>query len=196
MDNTKLSDIAEIQSGLVLSRKASKNEDSFYKYKRLTLKSITESGIIDDFSIEPYFATKQIDAQFLTHKNDIVIRMFAPICPALITKSNLELVIPSQLTVIRIKRQDLFLPGFICAFLSDEHITDSIIEGAGSMAQKIIRIGSMSDIKVPLLPLERQQVISAIASEQKNIVSLYSKLIQNENLRTKSLIKNILGGKK
>ena len=39
-------------------------------------------------------------------------------------------------------------------------------------------------------------MISDIANEQLNIVALYKKIIEQETLRTKSVIKDIIGGKR
>ena len=63
-------------------------------------------------------------------------------------------------------------------------------------AQKIIKVGNIAELEIPCLPMEKQEMISDIANEQLNIIALYKKIIEQESLRTKSVIKDIIGGKR
>lgn len=196
MKTYKISEIAEIQSGLVLSRKAAKENTNGYPYQRLTLRSVTDDCLLDNVSFEPYYASESIDEQFLTRENDIIIRLFAPVCAALITKENEGLVVPSQLAIIRIKDDCPFLPGYLSVYLTNERLLETLIEGAGMAAQKIIKVGNIAELEILCLPIEKQKIISDIYNEQLNIIALYKKIIEQEMLRTKSVIKDIIGGKR
>lgn len=196
MKTYKISEIADIQSGLVLSRKAANEKTSVYPYKRLTLRSVTEDCMLDVSSFEEYDACEPIDAQFLTRENDIIVRLFAPVCATLITKDYEGLVVPSQLAIIRLKDDSLYLPGYLSVYLTNQRILENLIEGAGMAAQKIIKVGNVAELEIPCLPIEKQKMISDIANEQLNIVALYKKIIVQETLRTKSVIKDIIGGKR
>lgn len=196
MKTYKMSEIAVIQSGLVLSRKAAKETAKGYEYKRLTLRSVTENNLLDPSSFETYYACEPLDNQFLTKENDIIIRLFAPVCTALITKENEGLVVPSQLAVIRVKNECLFLPGYLSAYLTHDHRLENMIEGAGMNDQKIIKVGNIAELEIPLLTIEKQKIISDIVDEQSNIIALYKNIIEQERLRTKAVIKDIIGGKR
>ena len=196
MKTYKISEIADIQSGLVLSRKAANEKTSVYPYKRLTLRSVTEDCILDVSSFEEYDACEPIDAQFLTRENDIIVRLFAPVCATLITKDYEGLVVPSQLAIIRLKDDSIYLPGYLSVYLTNQRILENLIEGAGMAAQKIIKVGNNAELEIPCLMIEKQKKISDIANEQLNIVALYKKIIEQETLRTKSVIKDIIGGKR
>ena len=196
MKTYKISEIADIQSGLVLSRKAANEKTSVYPYKRLTLRSVTEDCMLDGSSFEEYDACEPIDAQFLTRENDIIVRLFAPVCATLITKDYEGLVVPSQLAIIRLKDDSMYLPGYLSVYLTNQRILENLIEGAGMAAQKIIKVGNVAELEIPCLPIEKQKMISDIANEQLNIVALYKKIIEQETLRTKSVIKDIIGGKR
>ena len=63
-------------------------------------------------------------------------------------------------------------------------------------AQKIVKIGNIAELEIPCLPIEKQKIISDICNEQLTIVALYKKIIEQETLRTKSVIKDIIGGKR
>ena len=196
MKTYKISEIADIQSGLVLSRKAAKENMNVYPYQRLTLRSVTEDCLLDISSFETYEACEPIDEQFLTKENDIIVRLFAPVCATLITKDYEGLVVPSQLAIIRLKDSCPYLPGYLSVYLTNERSLENLIEGAGMAAQKIIKVGNVAELEIPCLPMEKQKMISDIANEQLNIVALYKKIIEQETLRTKSVIKDIIGGKR
>lgn len=196
MKTYKISEIADIQSGLVLSRKAAKENMNVYQYQRLTLRSVTEDCLLDISSFETYEACEPIDEQFLTKENDIIVRLFAPVCATLITKDYEGLVVPSQLAIIRLKDSCPYLPGYLSVYLTNERSLENLIEGAGMAAQKIIKVGNVAELEIPCLPMEKQKMISDIANEQLNIVALYKKIIEQETLRTKTVIKDIIGGKR
>lgn len=196
MKTYKISEIADIQSGLVLSRKAANEKTTVYPYKRLTLRSVTEDCLLDTSSFEAYEACEPIDEQFLTRENDIVVRLFAPVCATLITKEHEGMVVPSQLAIIRLKDGCPYLPGYLSVYLTNERSLENLIVGAGMAAQKIIKVGNVAELEIPCLPIEKQKMISDIANEQLNIVALYKKIIEQETLRTKSVIKDIIGGKR
>lgn len=196
MKTYKISEIADIQSGLVLSRKAAKENMNVYPYQRLTLRSVTEECLLDTTSFEEYSASEPIEGQFLTKENDIIVRLFAPVCATLITKDFEGLVVPSQLAIIRLKDDSMYLPGYLSVYLTNQRILENLIEGAGMAAQKIIKVGNVAELEIPCLPIEKQKMISDIANEQLNIVALYKKIIEQETLRTKTVIKDIIGGKR
>ncbi len=196
MKTYKISEVADIQSGLVLSRKAAKENMNVYPYQRLTLRSVTEDCLLDISSFETYEACEPIDEQFLTKENDIIVRLFAPVCATLITKDYEGLVVPSQLAIIRLKDSCPYLPGYLSVYLTNERSLENLIEGAGMAAQKIIKVGNIAELEIPCLPMEKQEMISDIANEQLNIIALYKKIIEQESLRTKSVIKDIFGGKR
>ena len=167
-----------------------------YPYQRLTLRSVTEDCLLDISSFETYKACEPIDEQFLTKENDIIVRLFAPVCATLITKDYEGLVVPSQLAIIRLKDSCPYLPGYLSVYLTNERSLENLIEGAGMAAQKIIKVGNIAELEIPCLPIEKQKMISDIANEQLNIVALYKKIIEQETTRTKSVIKDIIGGKR
>lgn len=196
MTKYKISEIAHVQSGLVLSRKAANKSEYIYPYQRLTLRSITDDCLIEDSSFEKYNACEVIDSQFITKKNDIIVRLFAPICAAIITEHNEGLIVPSQLAIIRPKDDCPYLPGFISVYLTNERGLGNLVEGAGMTAQKILKISNIAETEIPCLPMEKQKIISDIANEQLNIIALYKKIIEKETIRTKSVIREIIGGKR
>jgi hypothetical protein len=88
MTYKKLSDIAEVQSGLVLSRKEAKfDSKQSVKYMRLNLRSINDGGSISEESLDRYLANEKLEEQFISSKDDIIVRLFPPFRPLLISLS-------------------------------------------------------------------------------------------------------------
>lgn len=98
--------------------------------------------------------------------------------------------------IIRLKDDSMYLPGYLRVYLTNQRILENLVEGAGVAAQKIIKVGNIAELEIPCLPMEKQEMISDIANEQLNIIALYKKIIEQESLRTKSVIKDIFGGKR
>ena len=104
----KLSDIANLQSGLVLNRKEARYPEETVKvYKRLNLRSLSSYNEIDHKELDIFSAKDMLDLAVLTQPGDIVMKLFTPISPVVITEHDVGLVIPSQLAVIRIFNNEI-----------------------------------------------------------------------------------------
>ena len=80
--NSKISEIAVAQGGLVLSRKEARTpRGAIYGYKRLTLRALGEYGYISCGELEDFFANAPLDNALFTCPGDVVIRLFSPMCP-------------------------------------------------------------------------------------------------------------------
>ena len=73
----KLRDLAIVRSGLVLSRKQSK-EQTNYQYPLLNLRCIQPEGTVNLNEADIYMATEPLKEEYLSQKNDIIIRLTAP----------------------------------------------------------------------------------------------------------------------
>ena len=108
-----LGEIADIRSGLVLSRKqASVDSPQAIRYHQLSLRAVKAEGEIDPAELEPYFAKEPLSMDYLTQPNDIVVRLTAPYTAVLIDDTTRNLVITSNFVVIRIRGTEL-VPGYL-----------------------------------------------------------------------------------
>lgn len=195
MITKKLSDISDIMTGLVLSRKEAKPSlINAFKYRRLNLRSITESGLIDDAGFEDYFSVEQIDPQFITKENDIIMRLFEPLSPAIISAKNEGLVVPSQLAIIRVK-SEYFQPDYIYYYLSQKNILRFLSQQDIGTAARGIRLSTLSEVGVPMLPLDKQRLVASLAETHQKRKQLYLNLIEQYDLQSANMISNIIGGK-
>lgn len=191
----KLSKIADLQSGLVLTRKeASSPNEAVISYQRLNIRSLNENGTIDRTQLENYFSKTILESMVLTQTNDIVLKLFAPINPTLIQAEDAGLVIPSQLAVVRLKEKTI-LPDFLCYWLSTKEVMDTILLREGWQSQRTIRIAALAELEIPIPTPEKQKLISDIVNLQKKRQMLYQTLIEKENKFTTLKIQQAIGGK-
>ena len=100
MKRVKLSDWAEIRSGLVLARKQSTSPTP-NNYKLLTLKSINPKGYIEEDLLDDYFAIERLNENYISQMGDIVVRTSSPYTAVLIDKETQGIVVSSYFTIIR-----------------------------------------------------------------------------------------------
>lgn len=192
----KLSDIASLQSGLVLNRKEARSYEETEKiYKRLNLRSLSSYNEIDRQKLDIFPAKEILEQTVLTRPGDIVIKLFTPIFPVVITEQDAGLVIPSQLAVIRIFNSKV-LPHFLRYWLSTSEVSDSLRLFEGGQSQRTIKIGTFTELEIPVPTLKDQQIIADIVSTNLHREQLYRNLIDEQNKLTMLNIQKIIGGKR
>lgn len=194
MDCIKLSDVANVQSGLVLNRKeASPDLKMAITYRQLNLRSVNEDGTLNMETLSEFRAADILDEQFITKENDIVMRLFAPLRPVMITKDSLGLVVPSQFSIIRVRLPKV-LPAFLCYYLSQDDMINEMATKSSGHALRGINISTLSETPIPLLTLERQKKIVALWDTHLQRKRLYLELIHQYNVQAGAVIKGIIGG--
>ena len=195
MEKLKLSRIATVQSGLVLNRKEARESGSVKKqYKRLSLRSLGDDGSLKINELDEYNSAEILDQTVLTQEKDIVARLFAPIFPVTIQENETGFVIPSQLAVIRLKNARKIMPDYLRWYLSVPLVTDKILLKEGWQMQRAIKISTLSDIYIPIPPLQKQRLIVQICTTGMKRESLYRELIEQEKLYMNAQIQKIIGG--
>ena len=188
----KLSEIANIQMGLVLSRKeAAIGSENYHSYMRLTLKSLDDSGVVNTEHAEPYQTNEELTDQIICKKDDVIIRIFTPLNPSIITQETAGLIIPSQLASIRIK-SDLVLPKYVQFYLSQHKVLEKLSSEDTGTAQRSIKVGSLSKLEIPLPSIHDQKIICEIIALQKRREQLRRDLLEQEQLMMKSIINNLI----
>ena len=110
----KLQDVATIRTGVVTSRKKLTNfENSENKYVLLTLRCVSPLGYLDLQYAEEFYASEELKMEYLTQRNDILIRLSAPYTAILITKDEwCGCLVPSHFAIIRCN-EDRVLPEYL-----------------------------------------------------------------------------------
>lgn len=193
--NSIISEIAVAQSGLVLSRKEARNPHTgIYKYKRLTLRALGEDGYIRSSELEDFYANEPLDNALFTYPGNVVIRLFSPMCPVLIDDGGKELLVPSQLAVLKVKDNTIILPEYLRLYLAQTDVQERVQKIESGTAQRTVKLGTIMDLPIVVPDIETQKKVVKIDTLSRNKERIYFDLIEQERLLTKSIIGNIIGG--
>lgn len=191
----KISDIAEAQGGLVLSRKEAKELSSQACYfKRLTLRALEESGFINDNNLEVFYANDSLPNALFTSPRDVVIRLCSPMCPVIIDERHEGLLVPSQLAVLKVKREAPVLPEYLRLCLTQREIQERVLNVESGTAQRTVKLGTIMDLQISVPDLETQSRVAQIDMLGREREQKYHELIAQERRFTEKIIEDIIGG--
>ena len=166
----KIGKITSIRTGLVLSRKEAQQSD--YLYQIINLKNITENGQISAADYEKYYSNEIIKKEYLTHNNDILLRLSSPYTAVIINEKEAGLLIPSHFAIIRSgKTLD---PHYLHWWLTKARKQFYKIASGGTM-MGTISTGYVQEMLIELLPIEHQQKIGELhnlAMHEQYLLSL------------------------
>lgn len=192
--NKMLSELASVQSGVVLGRKEAPSGSDSYAYQRLSLRALNETGRLNRADLEPFYAQEALLPSQVTQANDIVVRLFEPLLPMIITDSDVGIAVPSQLAIIRLHDQSV-LPTYLQLLLSRQDIYKEIFQ-RDNYSQRAITISSLMKLELPIVPIEIQQKAVQLRELAEHRLQLYQNLMEQEQLLAETLIENMIGGAK
>ncbi|USK60389.1 restriction endonuclease subunit S [Peribacillus asahii] len=190
----QLGDIANVKTGLVLSRK--KAEMKYHekaKYKLLTLKNITEDGVINTNSFEEFVSNDELENHYFTKEGDILMRLSYPYTTVYIEKEHSGLLIPSYFAIIKVD-QTKFLTEYIAWYLNSPEVKKEL-----ERSQSGSRIPSTNQNVIKTLPvswttLSKQRALIEIFRLHQREKWLYKRLIEEKELWFKGISQQILNG--
>jgi len=144
----KLKDIADISSGLVLSRlKSAKSVDTNIdkKYYYIPQKALSYN-YLDDSKFEPLFLDEIIEKRYLARCKDIIMKLTPPYDAAIIDFQREDVLIPSNFAIIRTKND--FISVFLYYILNGNNVRKQIkrlVEGSNI---PVIKINHLRDIQI------------------------------------------------
>lgn len=156
----KLGDMATVRSGLVLSRKLSR-EPTKYRYPLLNLRSIAPEGYIDANFLDVYDAIECLAVEYLTQKDDVIIRLSAPYTTVLIDDDSTGMVISSNFAVIRTDQKNISAE-YLFWLLNTPNVKRQIFENTSSNMLGAIKPKFFVDFEIKPLPLDKQQKIATL----------------------------------
>lgn len=191
----KLSEIATLQTGLVLNRKEARcDEETVKYYKKVSMRFLNEYGVLERDDLNIFASTEKLDPSLLTHANDILVKLFTPVFPTLVTEETERMVIPSQLAVIRVFDERV-LPEYLRYYLSTPEVSELMLSIEGWRSQRTIKVGTFAEIEIPIPPIEKQRIIANLAKTDLTRRRLYTELIEEQSKLTTLEIQKYIGGK-
>ena len=159
-ERMKIGALADVRSGLVLSRKQSK-EPTDYRYPLINLRCIQPEGIIDLNESDIYEAKEPLKEEYLSQRGDIVVRLTAPYTAVLIDDTTSGMVISSNFVVIRIEDKQL-LPEYLFWLLNTQKVKRKIYENTTSNMLGAVKAKFLTDFELTVLPVEDQYKIAQL----------------------------------
>lgn len=191
----RISDIADAQGGIVLSRKEAKKPGAnSHKYKRLTLRALSDIGFIEDSELEDFFSSESLNNALFTQIDDVVVRLAFPLFPAIVSEGHKGLLVPSQVVVLKVRDRNVIIPEFLRLCLARKDILDWVQKIESGTAQRTVKIGTILDLQIAVPDLDTQRRAVAIDELCRKRERLYHALIEQERLKTDYIIENIIGG--
>jgi restriction endonuclease S subunit len=173
----RLGEIAQIRTGLVLSRKKAGLDTTKVTYQLLTLKNISEDGMIVNKDFEVFISRDELDDRYFTEEGDVLMRLSQPYTAIYIDQEYRGLLIPSYFAIIKVD-QNKVMPQYIAWYLNTFNVKKDL-----ERYQSGSRIPSTNKDVIRKLP-----VIITSMSMQKILIELY-KIHQTEKNLYKNLIK-------
>lgn len=184
----KLSDIATIKSGLVLSRKVADSYNTeTYKYNQLNLKCINENGTISTDQLDNYESKEKLDANYLTQVDDIIVRLTVPNTAVLITNETEHIVVSSHFCMIRVNIKVL-LPDYLQWYLNSELVKKQIIKSIMGSTFAAVKPGFYNELKIKLPTFEEQRFIA----DFHMLAMKETQLLENLKLEKEMFYKRVL----
>jgi len=191
----RLGDITTIQLGLILARKKANGNSlrtcteapcaegsSLHIYKRLTLRAM-ESGGINPEAIEPFYSDETLQDEYLTKAGTIVMKLFFPFNPIVITKETEGYLFPSQM--VSIKPIKPILLEYLCFYLSQDIIAEQLLTNYFWIAQRAVTVDSLLNLKIKIPSIKKQQVICNYYQNYHYLNRLRKELEKEEKIMMK-----------
>nr|WP_314883708.1 restriction endonuclease subunit S [uncultured Campylobacter sp.] len=188
----KLNDIAEIKSGLVLSRKKAEAHSPFeYSYKVVSLKSFNENALFDDTFADEFISNEQINEEYKVSLCDILLRLREPNFAVYIDKEYSELVYTSLMVRIRIK-SDKFNPHFVAHYLNSSAVKRAIAPDISGTTIAMISVASINNLKIPFVNLQTQNKIVKYLNLVRQESEILRNLTATKQKYHKSIFENLI----
>ena len=122
------------------------------------------TGYINEELLEEFKANELISKDYITRKDDIIVRLTTPYTAVLIDESSAGLVVPSHFIIIR-AREEYVLPQYLCWFLNLDKVKLEI-------AKNIIRLQTTSEV------ISTLDVITSFATVAEDIERIIKDAVQ------------------
>lgn len=98
--------------------------------------------------------------------------------------------------VIARPNKEKILPEYLCAFTNSEFGKAQVLNLQGGMAQKHLNVGAYKSLQIKLPTVKEQKKIAKILSTWDKAIETVEKMIENSRAQKKSLMQQLLTGKK
>ena len=198
MKKIKISELFDIQIGLIVSRKAvdfieRTNNSNYSKYNVLSLKSLTEDNTINMKYFTEIYTKDIMDKKYLTKENDVIVRLVNPLKSFVVTKELENIVVPSQLLKLTNKKDNNILSEYVSVYLNlffntkknQKYREDTWLVNS-------IKQSTVSDMEIPIIDIKKQEEIINFYKLSKKEISLYKNLAEKKEQLNNKFLQNLI----
>ena len=156
----KLGEMANVRSGLVLSRKQARGSTGI-RYPLLNLRSICSDGSIDRRQLDVFDAVEHLAPEYVSRVDDVVVRMSSPYTAVLIDETSANIVISSNFIIIRCNKR-IILPEYLFWLLNRPETKRAIYENTSSNMLGAVKAKFFTDFDVLPQSMDDQRKIAAM----------------------------------
>lgn len=187
----KLGELFNIGSGLVTKRKEAPPNISGFKYKTLTLRSVSPLGFIDEDSLDDFVSIEEVDEKYVAKAGDIIVRLSSPFTAAVIDEKIAGAIITSLFAIFKSKN-NILLPEYVAILLNSEWMKKQYTKDASGSALQMIKTSSIKDYGIAIPDLEKQSKIININQLMKRELTLLEDLTENKKIYNKMLLNKLM----
>lgn len=181
----KLEEVAEVSIGILVGREIS--EEGNHNYKVFNLRNYEEKQGYQTIKTEKDFSNK------MTQKGDLLFRLVAPNKIIYVDEKQENLLVPSQLCIIRVNKNKIN-PVFLKWYLESQQGKEKIkIEHIGSSIQKI-SVSALKKIEIPEVDIKKQEHIKDLIEVWNQEKEILQEMIKTKELLYSNIIEQIIEG--
>ncbi len=165
----KLKQLANIRTGLVLSRKKGDvHDDDYFTYNVVTLKAFTANSTLIQKNLDTFVASEKLSETYLTKKGDILIRLREPNYAVYIDKASEGMIVPSLVAHVKVK--EAVNEEFLTHLLNAPSTQKKLQREAKGTRISMIKTKDLADLEITLPSIKEQgQIVSLLQLANKEI---------------------------
>lgn len=188
----KLGDIAELRTGLILTRKKAAIKYQIKKtYRLITLKNIDEKGAFNEEEFDMFESNDELNEGYFTKIGDILIKLSHPFTAIYIDKDVKGLLVPSYFSIIRLNTRN-YIPRYITWYLNSDIVKRELIKSQTGTALSTTNNTILSSIDIKEIPIEDQYRIAKIQELYLKERELLNKLIEEKDKYYKGITDRLI----
>ncbi|MEA1953133.1 MAG: restriction endonuclease subunit S [Campylobacterota bacterium] len=192
----KLKQIADIRTGLVLSRKKAALSDNVkIGYKQITLKSFSNSTSLMLDYIDDFVSTEEIDDSYISREGDVVVRLRDPVTAVCIDKSFKGMVVPSFMSIVRVNSS--MIDNEFLAYYINSITAQRVLEKKMKLATIFsLKTRDLEDLEIVLPTLKEQKRVVALMKLSEKEIQLLEKLKKEKEQFGQAVLDTIIQSNK
>lgn len=179
-----------VYSGQIISRLEAKDEvgDNVLEERKVLIPKAISNGRVNHSDLGIVKLKKSVDAERITKKGDVVLKLSTPYDAAYIEEDDEGLVVPSFCCIIRIGKEAKINPEFLVTYLNTSYARELLKAKVAGSTMPMIKISDVKDFEVPDISITKQQTLGEAYSLSCHKQSVLKDLLLNEQ----KIIENVL----